>query len=149
MRTLVMLILMIFLLAPRTSHAEEPGFGVEFRFQPPIESSTSAIPPVMLDICGDQSCMGAANSLQLTCTASNVPGRPDIQVHECGLQARLGRRGPDEAMAYLSRPVSLRLRVNNMVSLPFYFGGGQPSEPHTLYRFRVSPGPNGFAVTPG
>jgi hypothetical protein len=126
------------------ARAEEPGFTVAFNFKPAFNAGAPTPPDFYLDVCGDTACNSVSTSIMMTCnmvSANNV-----VVVSECRAHAVMRPRNPDPNMGFLGSPTTLRLRASNILSAPFYFGGGQPSVPHSVYKFAVALGPTGFGV---
>jgi hypothetical protein len=148
---ILFLVATILCFAPATfaAHPANPGFTLRFNFKPPLVSKTAAVPAVVLDVCNDSGCSVLRGTITLTCNVKNNATRAGIVVHECSAHATLKRRGPDTNMNFLSHPVSLRVRVNNLASPPFNFSGGTPTVPATKYKFTVAPGPMGLSVMGG
>jgi hypothetical protein len=42
----------------------------------------------------------------------------------------------------------VRLRVDNLLSQPLFYNGGNATMPPTIYRFEISPNGNGLLLTP-
>ena len=150
MKRLVSLITLAMLFAlPAQAQTGFPGFVINFYFNPPVTTKVAVIPTVILEICGNSSCNAIAGAISLNCVAVQNAIFREYVMNACSTTAVMGPQGPNPTMAYLGRPVNVRLRMNGQVSQPFTFPGGTPALPAGYYKFIVAPGPGGFSVQPG
>ncbi len=136
------------LIVSAQSSAANPGFDLAFDFKPAFGTGTPLAPNLYLDVCANPMCSSVFNTILMHCSVRGAANGSAVAVTHCVVPATFRYGNPEPNMALLSRPVNLRVRANNLVSQTFYFPGGQPNIPRTIYEFFITPSPTGFMVTP-
>ena len=127
-----------------------PGFAMHVTFKPPVAITTSVPPQVFLDICGDIQCASVPGAILMRCAEVTNNRHMGGYLTDCIASAALNPTGPNMNLQFLSKEGTLRVRLGNLSSPPFYFSGATATMPPGTYRFLVSPsGTGSLIVRPG
>jgi len=114
----------------------DAGFTMHFTFKTPYSAIAGSTAGMWLDVCDDNDCVSVDSSIPLECQARNTPDPETVDITDCAVHAT-NTEDPDSDFYPLNHPVTLRIRIDHMMSPPFRFGGGKEAFPSKIYRLII------------